>query len=281
MAALTGTALAAEVTAPGGIKLTENGNEWTVTGHTGGNEVTIPATYEGKPVTAIGSGAFENKGVTRVTIPSGIKTIGTRAFFGTKIQTLEIPGTVTTIESQAFEQCSSLKSVTFVDPAKSGGSTTTTIGVRAFATCEGLTTLKLTGSVSGIGQEAFLNCGMSQVIIWPGTNSVGKDAFSMCDKLTKIVIADSAAAASRAFTGCKNLDTVHYGSDTPPAEESLPDGFLPEKLHKVNIERSIGTATCTESASIREKSAVRQRAVLIHIMTPRRSRLWGTIWFGN
>ena len=70
MAALTVGASAAEVTTPSGIKLTENGSEWTVTGYTGRNtKAEIPDTYEGKPVTAIGPGAFTSSSITAVSIP--------------------------------------------------------------------------------------------------------------------------------------------------------------------------------------------------------------------
>ena len=153
VASLAGTALAAETTISGGLKLTENGSAWAVSGYTGSSKTpVIPSSYEGKPVTSIAASAFENKGITQVTIPSSITTIGTNAFFGSKLAAVENPGTVTTIENSAFEQCTALTKVTFVDPAKSGGgASTTTIASRAFASCDNLVTLKLTGSISSIG----------------------------------------------------------------------------------------------------------------------------------
>jgi len=42
--------------------------------------ITIPAELWGERVTAIANGAYENRGITNVTIPEGVATIGARAF---------------------------------------------------------------------------------------------------------------------------------------------------------------------------------------------------------
>ncbi len=55
-------------------------------------DIVIPSTYEGKPVTAIGAGAFHDRPeLTSVTIPCSVKIIGT----------------------SAFQSCSALTSITF------------------------------------------------------------------------------------------------------------------------------------------------------------------------
>lgn len=256
MAALTVGASAAEVTTPDGIKLTDNGTEWTVTGYTGRNvKVEIPNTYEGKPVTAIGPKAFAGSSVTSVSIPENVISIGSEAFFGASLSALEIPGTVTTIGGSAFEQCRNLKTVKFLDVAGTGGGAAkTTIGPRAFAACGALNTLKLTGNVGSIGDGAFTSCGaLSKVIIWEGTTNIGKDAFQLCNKLTQVVIPSSATAAPGAFSACQTLSVVHYAGDNPPAADALPAAIKPENIHKVAIDRSVGTATCTKGADVVEK----------------------------
>ena len=256
MAALTVGASAAEVTTPDGIKLTDNGTEWTVTGYTGRNvKVEIPNTYEGKPVTAIGPKAFAGSSVTSVSIPENVISIGSEAFFGASLSALEIPGTVTTIGDSAFEQCRNLKTVKFLDVAGTGGGAAkTTIGPRAFAACGALNTLKLTGNVGSIGDGAFTSCGaLSKVIVWEGTTNIGKDAFQLCNKLTQVVIPSSATAAPGAFSACQTLSVVHYAGDNPPAADALPAAIKPENIHKVAIDRSVGTATCTKGADVVEK----------------------------
>lgn len=102
----------------------------TITGYTGeGGAVTIPATIEGYPVTAIGSWIFgEESGVTSVVIPEGVTSIGARAFI----------------------YCYSLTSVTLP-------STLTDIGANAFY-YTGLTEVTIPASVTAIGRNAFGGC---------------------------------------------------------------------------------------------------------------------------
>ena len=62
--------------------------------------VTIPATWNGKPVTAIASDAFYNCArMTSLTIPASIKTIGMYAFCGCKALTsLSLPAGITSMD---------------------------------------------------------------------------------------------------------------------------------------------------------------------------------------
>lgn len=64
------------------FSLNAAGTGYVVTGYTGSaSDVTVPDWYDGKPVTAIGAGAFMgNSGVTRVALPSSITSIGASAF---------------------------------------------------------------------------------------------------------------------------------------------------------------------------------------------------------
>ncbi|MDE7121110.1 MAG: leucine-rich repeat protein, partial [Oscillospiraceae bacterium] len=105
-----------------------------------GNEVVIPETIEGLPVTSIGENAFwVCTSVTSVEIPDSVKNIGKHAFSGCfsltaitvpydleKIETgtffgcrslksITIPKSVTNIEQEAFLDCSSLESITILN----------------------------------------------------------------------------------------------------------------------------------------------------------------------
>lgn len=62
-----------------------------------GWEVVIPNT-----VTSIGSSAFWDSGIAKVTLPSGLKTIGNSAFMNNRITELNIPSSVTTIGNSTF-----------------------------------------------------------------------------------------------------------------------------------------------------------------------------------
>jgi hypothetical protein len=72
----------------------------------GGNHLDIP---EG---TSIGRGAYSNKQITSVTIPSSVTSIGNIAFWGNQLTSVTIPSSVTSIGDNAFYQ-NQLTSVTF------------------------------------------------------------------------------------------------------------------------------------------------------------------------
>ena len=86
----------------------------TIQGYTGSaSEVSIPATLVGKPVTAIGDGAFSGcSRLTSVTIPNSVTSIGKDAFSGcSRLTSVTIPDSVTSIGKDAFSGCSRLTTV--------------------------------------------------------------------------------------------------------------------------------------------------------------------------
>lgn len=72
--------------------------------------VTIPAQWNGLPVTSIRSYAFDNcSGVTKIILPDSIKTIENYAFFSCGMLEISIPASVSTIGASAFYGCKALK----------------------------------------------------------------------------------------------------------------------------------------------------------------------------
>jgi hypothetical protein len=73
-------------------------------------DIIIPSTYEGKPVTAIGSSAFERcTGLTSIVIPDSVTSIGNGAFyFCYGLTSIAIPDSVTSIGDAAFYMCDGL-----------------------------------------------------------------------------------------------------------------------------------------------------------------------------
>ncbi|MEO1815846.1 MAG: Ig-like domain-containing protein [Acetobacterium sp.] len=126
--------------------------------------VTIPAQIEGKPVVAIGAGAFQGcEYLKRVTFDgsSQLAAIGPQAFQGcNSLEQMALPGTVRSIGSAAFAQCGTLSSMTL--------GAVETIGDYAFYECVALTDLLIPNSVSQIGEDAFLYCSGLKTLSFDG-----------------------------------------------------------------------------------------------------------------
>ena len=85
-------------------------------------------------------------------IKQGIKVIADSAFNDcTSLTSITIPDSVTSIGDSAFNSCSSLTSVTIPNSV-------TSIGESAFSYCSSLTSITIPNSVTGIGDYALSNC---------------------------------------------------------------------------------------------------------------------------
>lgn len=81
--------------------------------------VTVPAQWNGLPVTSIHSYAFDNcSGVTKIILPDSIKTIESFAFFSCGMLEISIPASVSTIGASAFYGCKALKKLALPEGLK-------------------------------------------------------------------------------------------------------------------------------------------------------------------
>ena len=81
--------------------------------------VTIPAQWNGLPVTSIHSHAFDNcSGVTKIILPDSIKTIEDYAFFSCGMLEISLPASVSTIGASAFYGCKALKKLALPEGLK-------------------------------------------------------------------------------------------------------------------------------------------------------------------
>lgn len=78
------------------------------------DEIIIPATYNGLPVTTIATDAISGYYISNVIISEGITSIEERGFNGcNSLTSVTIPGTVTKIDNLAFLLCELLTSITY------------------------------------------------------------------------------------------------------------------------------------------------------------------------
>jgi len=86
--------------------------------------VVIPSTIDGLPVTMIGEEAFKDcKGITSVIIPEGVKEIGAKAFDGCKnLSSVVIPTSLTYLSRECFMSCYKLTDVKGMENIRTFGS---------------------------------------------------------------------------------------------------------------------------------------------------------------
>ncbi len=130
----------------------------------------------------------------------GVKVtgIGDSCFANSSIKSIYIPNTVTYIGARAFENCSYLSNVSFVD-----STTRITIGDLAFQNCISLSTIHLPAVVR-IGNSAFGNCSaLSSITFAEGSEKIGAYCFVNCKALASVAIPASVVEIGQdAFNGC-------------------------------------------------------------------------------
>ena len=246
--------------------------------------ITIP-----NSVTSIGERAFYDcSSLTSVTIGESVTSIGEEAFAGCssltktnytgdiagwcnigfddssanpmcyshnfyindqEIKDLVIPNSVTSIGNYAFEDCSSLTSVTIPNSV-------TSIGEEAFAGCSSLTSVTIPNSVTSIGEEAFADCSsLTSITIPNSVTSIGNYAFADCSSLTSVTIPNSVTSiGSSAFAGCYSLTSVTIGESVTSIGSSAFAGC--SSLTSITIPNSVTSiglaafASCTSLTSV-------------------------------
>ena len=227
--------------------LNDEGTAYSVFGmHTStADSVTIPATYNGLPVTGIDYSAFEDcSSLKSVTIPESVTSIGSYAFRNcNSLTSVTIPEGVTSIGRFAFSGCSSLTEINynaaavpdltwesgvFYNAGSNSDGITVIFGesvksIPAFLFCvhsrgayysANIVNVTIGSNVESIGSYAFAYCSsLTEITISEGVTSIGSSAFYGCSNLTEITIPDSVTSiGSDSFEDCSNLTKINYNA---------------------------------------------------------------------
>lgn len=155
-------------------------------------------------VISIGESAFSNcTNLEEILLPCDLTRISGHMFaYCSKLQKIECPKGIEDIGEFAFYQCTDLNNITLSDKV-------TNIHKGAFME-SGLTKIILPGNIKTIEEDTFNGCSNLTIISIPeGVRSIEKSAFEYCTKLTSIVIPDSVISiGDRAFGTCKNIQEI-------------------------------------------------------------------------
>ncbi len=141
-----------------------------------------------------------------------VTSIGVLAFDNcSSLTSVTIPNSVTSIGGAVFYNCSSLTSVTLSNNItelpyyyESGSS------YGFFENCSSLTSITIPNSVTSIGESAFANCSsLTSIDIPNSVTSIGESAFANCSSLTSITIPNSVTSIGEsAFANCSSLTSI-------------------------------------------------------------------------
>ena len=191
--------------------------------------------YGTNPLDYAGNLYLNNKLVTDIDIPYGVKSIGAHAFYGCKsLKSVSIPRTVSKIGVDAFSGCSGLEAVyitniaawcsikfvydEYFDYYEYGGS-----GANPLANAHNL---YLNGEL------------VTDPVLPSGMTMIGAYAFLGCESLKSVTIPDSVTLISGySFSGCKNLESVTMSAKTTKIGAHAFEGC--ESLESIEIPDSV------------------------------------------
>ena len=190
-----------------------SGGKATITGYKGGKTVTsitVPATIEGCPVTAIADYVFSSsRYLTHVSLPHTLETIGNYAFaYCSRLTSVSMPASVTSVGRYAFYYSSQLAGeIALIDAEIPSNAFTGCKNLSVFAydtNADGTLTLaryygsqrsvsvphRVNGrTVTAIGREAFsYRTALVSVMLPTSVTTIGQSAFYYCSALESVSI---------------------------------------------------------------------------------------------
>ncbi len=198
----------------------------------------------GSGITEISDGAFKDAGsLSNVSFgdDSKLTSIGASAFQNTGLTSITLPETPVAIGESAFADNASLEKVDL------GGSAS--IGENAFSGNTGLASVDF-GSVSSIGDGAFTGAGLTEVVLPEHPVIIGENAFQGNEKLESVDFGGTTVIGDGAFSGNANLTNADFSSVTEIGDEAFRGTGLKEVVFPEDCNVTIGKDAFRDNASL-------------------------------
>ncbi len=129
-----------------------------------------------------------------------VTAVADEAFAGTDIESISLPDSTGSIGECAFMDCGKLTEFTIPIYCDS-------IGDAAFLNCKSLKYVNFEDSCCRkLGDIAFAECGLTEVVLGDWVDSIGRCCFSQCEKLESVKLGeDCSSIGAAAFMGCSSL----------------------------------------------------------------------------
>ena len=200
----------------------------------------------GEGITRVGDYTFMNdRKVTRITLPSTLRSIGRSAFSMNAAETITLPNGLQEIGPRAFVGG---KMTEIIVPAS-----VTKLGEAAFEGCDCAKVIKVLGSVEKLESHTFYRCRPTDLFLSKDIHSMAQDVFQI-DAHVWHVYCDGTKA--RFLENTKNLDAFHYvylhvntPLDLHPHFTDVPVGTWYSESVKWAAERSFTSGTTASTFS--------------------------------
>lgn len=157
----------------------------------------------------------------------------------TSLKRVNIEDGLTTIGERAFARCDDLTSITI--PAS-----VISIGTSAFNGCSSLESVTLNEGLKSIGLSAFSGTAIEEITIPTGVETVGRTAFSSCTSLGKVVFGNVGEIGYNAFKYCSQLASVIFNGDVGTIGSGA---FAETPLTELTFNGDVGTIGGTDVLS--------------------------------
>lgn len=176
---------------------------------------TLRAVVIGEGITHIGDYTFMNdRQVTRVRLPSTLRSIGKKAFSLNALESLSLPEGLQSIGQMAF---AGGRMERIVIPAS-----VTELGVAAFEGCDRAEVIKILGPVKELPSRAFSHCRPTDLFLSKEIRSMAPDVFDIDAHVFHIFFDGSRA---RYLENTRNLNAFHGIYIHPNVELNLEPQF--------------------------------------------------------